>query len=76
MLYYGNHISLGRRDAIIQAVNGEVRSFGWYLAGRSAARLKESILKGVAWSTANPTLNLPTRRRSIAAAPSRTAAAT
>jgi NADH dehydrogenase FAD-containing subunit len=36
--YYGNHISLGRRDAIFQMVDGDVRSKSWYLGGRTAAR--------------------------------------
>jgi NADH dehydrogenase FAD-containing subunit len=36
--YHGNHISLGRRDAIFQMVDGEVRPKSWYLGGRPAGR--------------------------------------
>ncbi|WP_329257801.1 NAD(P)/FAD-dependent oxidoreductase [Streptomyces pseudovenezuelae] len=69
--YYGNHISLGKRDAIFQMVDGDVRSRSWYLGGRSAARLKSSVLKGAAWSIAHPTFGMPTRRRRLATAPDR-----
>ncbi|MEU6234453.1 FAD-dependent oxidoreductase [Kitasatospora sp. NPDC047058] len=69
--YYGNHISLGRRDAIFQMVDGDVRSKSWYLGGRIAARLKSGVLKGSAWSIAHPTFGLPKRRRHLTTAPDR-----
>ncbi|WLW58112.1 NAD(P)/FAD-dependent oxidoreductase [Streptomyces sp. YU58] len=65
--YYGNHISLGRRDAIFQMVDGEVRSKSWYLGGRTAARLKSGVLKGAGWGIAHPTFGMPKRRRRLAA---------
>ncbi|MDA1358985.1 FAD-dependent oxidoreductase [Glycomyces luteolus] len=58
--YVGNHISLGRRDGILQVVDGDVRS-RYAVTGRAAARIKESILKGATWGVANPTAKLPVR---------------
>lgn len=66
--YYGNHISLGRRDAIFQMVDGDVRSKSWYLGGRTAARLKSGVLKGAGWGIAHPTFGMPKRRRRLATA--------
>jgi NADH:ubiquinone reductase (H+-translocating) len=70
-IHYGNHISLGRRDAIIQALNGGVRSFGWYLGGRTAARLKEAALRGVARNVDGADLQLPVRARRVRVRPAR-----
>lgn len=67
--YHGNHISLGRRDAIFQMVDGDVRSKSWYLGGRTAARLKAGVLKGAGWGIVHPTFGLPTRRRRLATTP-------
>ncbi|MFC9285001.1 NAD(P)/FAD-dependent oxidoreductase [Streptomyces collinus] len=67
--YYGNHISLGRRDAIFQMVDADVRSASWYLGGASAARLKSAILTGAGWNVAHPTFGLPARTRRLTAAP-------
>ncbi len=72
--YFGNHISLGRRDAIFQMVDGDVRSKAWYLGGRTAARLKAGVLKGAGWGIAHPTFGLPKRRHRLATAPGRTGA--
>jgi NADH dehydrogenase FAD-containing subunit len=69
--YYGNHISLGRRDAIFQMVDGDVRSKSWYLGGRTAARLKSGVLKGAGWSIVHPTFGMPKRKRRLATAPDR-----
>ncbi len=69
--YYGNHISLGRRDAIFQMVDGDVRSKSWYLGGRTAARLKSGVLKGARWGIAHPTFGMPKRKRRLATAPDR-----
>ncbi|MFE5406159.1 NAD(P)/FAD-dependent oxidoreductase [Streptomyces sp. NPDC056580] len=66
--YYGNHISLGRRDAIFQMVDGDVRSKSWYLGGRTAARLKSGVLRGAGWSIAHPTFGMPKRKRRLATA--------
>ncbi|WP_405428087.1 NAD(P)/FAD-dependent oxidoreductase [Streptomyces erythrochromogenes] len=65
--YHGNHISLGRRDAIFQMVDGDVRSKSWYLGGRTAARLKAGVLKGAGFGIAHPTFGMPKRRRRLAA---------
>lgn len=72
--YFGNHISLGRRDAIFQMVDGDVRSKSWFLGGRTAARLKSGVLKGADWGIAHPTFGLPKRRQRLAPAPGRTPA--
>ncbi|MEW2325997.1 FAD-dependent oxidoreductase [Streptomyces griseoincarnatus] len=67
--YYGNHISLGRRDAIFQVVDGGVRAKSWYLGGRTAARLKAGVLKGAGWGVAHPTFGMPKRRRRLTSVP-------
>ncbi|MFC8404320.1 NAD(P)/FAD-dependent oxidoreductase [Streptomyces griseoincarnatus] len=67
--YYGNHISLGRRDAIFQVVDGDVRAKSWYLGGRTAARLKAGVLKGAGWGVAHPTFGMPKRRRRLTSVP-------
>lgn len=72
--YHGNHISLGRRDAIFQMVDGAVRSKPWYLGGRTAARLKSGVLKGAGFGIAHPTFGMPKRRRRLATAPERAGA--
>ncbi|WP_406445335.1 FAD-dependent oxidoreductase [Streptomyces sp. NBC_00631] len=69
--YYGNHISLGRRDAIFQMVDGNVRAKSWYLGGRMAARLKSGVLKGAEWGIAHPTFGMPKRRHRLATSPDR-----
>ncbi|MFK4105596.1 NAD(P)/FAD-dependent oxidoreductase [Streptomyces sp. NPDC019531] len=69
--YHGNHISLGRRDAIFQMVDGDARSKSWYLGGKAAARLKSGVLKGAGWGIAHPTFGMPKRRRRLATAPDR-----
>ncbi|MEU0852696.1 FAD-dependent oxidoreductase [Streptomyces flaveolus] len=67
--YHGNHISLGRRDAIVQMVDGDVRAKSWYLSGRPAVWLKSSVLKGAGWSIAHPTFGLPKRKRRLITVP-------
>ncbi|WP_030844092.1 NAD(P)/FAD-dependent oxidoreductase [Streptomyces sp. NRRL F-4474] len=67
--YVGNHISLGRRDGILQMVDGEAEAKPKYLGGRKAARIKEGILKMSLWATSHPTFGLPKRRHRLAAAP-------
>lgn len=69
--YYGNHISLGRRDAIFQMVDGDARSKSWYLGGKAAAQLKSSVLKGAGFGIAHPTFGMPKRRRRLATATDR-----
>jgi NADH dehydrogenase FAD-containing subunit len=71
LVYVGNHISLGRRDGILQVVDGDVRS-RYALTGRAAARVKETILRTATWGVANPTFTMPARTHRIAAPASRT----
>ncbi|MET3987148.1 FAD-dependent oxidoreductase [Streptomyces sp. PvR034] len=59
-------ISLGRTNGLIQFVTADDRAVERALTGRTAARYKEMICKGAAWSVANPTLGLPARRRRVA----------
>ena len=46
------------------------------ITGRLAARYKEIVCRGAAWSISHPTMMIPTRRRRIAAIRSEVAAAT
>lgn len=69
--YVGNHISLGRQDAIFQAVDGDVRSKSWALRGRAAARFKSFILRTAAYGVGHPTFGMPTRRHRLATASTR-----
>lgn len=69
--YFGNCISLGSKDAIYQAVDGEARSKAWSLRGRPAARFKAFVLSGAAWNQSHPTYGLPVRRRRVASVPGR-----
>ncbi|MER7754944.1 FAD-dependent oxidoreductase [Kitasatospora sp. NPDC097643] len=67
--YLGNHISLGRRDGILQLVDGEARAKPTCVGGRKAARIKSGILRMSLWTTSHPTFGLPRRRRRLVAAP-------
>ncbi|TJZ78016.1 oxidoreductase [Rhodococcus oryzae] len=60
-------ISLGRRDGIIQLVTPDDRAKSSAITGRAAARIKEFVCAGAAWSIGHPTLLLPSRRRHLAA---------
>ncbi|MFD9369258.1 NAD(P)/FAD-dependent oxidoreductase [Streptomyces sp. NPDC060020] len=66
--YPGNHISLGRRDGILQMVDDEAQAKSKYVGGRKAARIKAGILKMSLWTTSHPTFGLPQRRRHLVAA--------
>ncbi|MEU3271364.1 FAD-dependent oxidoreductase [Saccharomonospora sp. NPDC006951] len=68
MSYAGNHISLGRKDAIYQFVDGEARSKSWALRGRKAARIKTAILKTSVWALSHPNLGKPGHRYRLATA--------
>jgi NADH dehydrogenase FAD-containing subunit len=73
--YVGNHISLGRKDAIFQLVDGDAQPKSGAMCGRTAARLKNDLLKGAAMGAAHPTFGMPSRRLHRAAAPSASARA-
>ncbi|MGV9457189.1 NAD(P)/FAD-dependent oxidoreductase [Streptomyces sp. NPDC003635] len=60
-----NHISLGRRDGLLQPVDDEGQAKSRYLGGRTAARIKASILTTSLWATSHPTFGLPKRRRRL-----------
>ncbi|WP_327382202.1 NAD(P)/FAD-dependent oxidoreductase [Streptomyces sp. NBC_01207] len=72
--YPGNHISLGRRDGILQMVDHEAQAKPKYMGGRKAARIKAGILKMSLWTTSHPTFGLPKRKHHLAAAPDGAAA--
>ncbi|MFE5515168.1 NAD(P)/FAD-dependent oxidoreductase [Streptomyces sp. NPDC056529] len=67
--YVGNHISLGRRDGILQMVDHDARAKPKYLGGRKAARIKAVILGMSLWTTSHPTFGLPTRRHRVTGMP-------
>ncbi|MGS2615816.1 NAD(P)/FAD-dependent oxidoreductase [Micromonospora sp. LZ34] len=69
LVYPGNHISLGRRDGILQLVDDDARAKPRYVGGRKAARIKSGILKISLWSISHPTFGLPKRKHRLAAAP-------
>ncbi|MEV4946884.1 FAD-dependent oxidoreductase [Streptomyces sp. NPDC053755] len=67
--YLGNHISLGRRDGILQTVDGEGLAQPKYVGGWKAARIKAGILRMSLWANSHPTFGLPQRKRRTTAAP-------
>ncbi|MFI5718540.1 NAD(P)/FAD-dependent oxidoreductase [Nocardia sp. NPDC051750] len=69
--YVGNHISLGRKDAIFQLVDSDERSRSGALRGRPAAGVKAAILAAGPWSLRHPTYGLPTRRLHLTGVPDR-----
>ncbi|WP_371612593.1 NAD(P)/FAD-dependent oxidoreductase [Streptomyces clavifer] len=74
--YFNQCISLGRKEGLIQYVTADDRAVRAALTGRFAALYKELVCKGAAWSVANPTLGMPSRRRRIAQERTRTVPAT
>ncbi|MBN6038451.1 NAD(P)/FAD-dependent oxidoreductase [Amycolatopsis sp. 195334CR] len=75
MSYVGNHISLGRKDAIFQLVDGDARGKPWALRGRTAARVKTAILDGAAWALSHPTFGKPGHRYRLTTTRERSAGA-
>ena len=67
--YPGNHISLGRRDGILQLVDDEGHAKPKHVAGRRAVRFKATVLKVSLWATANPTFGMPRRKHRVVASP-------
>jgi NADH dehydrogenase FAD-containing subunit len=63
--YFNQCISLGRNEGLIQYVTADDRTVPAVLTGRLAAVYKELVCKGAAWTVANPTLGVPTRRRRV-----------
>ncbi|MEU8242439.1 FAD-dependent oxidoreductase [Actinoplanes missouriensis] len=73
LVYVGNHISLGRNDAIFQFVDGDVRARSWAFQGRAAARVKSAVLRGAVWSVSHPTFGRPGHRYRLTATHERSA---
>ncbi|WBO61463.1 NAD(P)/FAD-dependent oxidoreductase [Streptomyces camelliae] len=69
LVYTYNHISLGRRDAILQMVDHEGQAKPKHMGGRKPARIKSGILKMSLWATSHPTFGMPKRKRRLAVAP-------
>jgi NADH dehydrogenase len=67
--YFNQCISLGRRDGLIQFVTADDRAKPSLITGRLAARYKELVCKGAAWTVENPMLKLPARHHHVAAVP-------
>jgi NADH dehydrogenase FAD-containing subunit len=63
--YFNQCISLGRKEGLIQFVTADDQAKDLALRGRFAARYKELICKGAAWSVANPFLGKPVRRKRV-----------
>ncbi|MDW5330383.1 NAD(P)/FAD-dependent oxidoreductase [Plantactinospora sp. KLBMP9567] len=63
--YFLQCISLGRRDGIIQFVTPDDQAKPSAITGRPAARIKEFVCAGAAWSIGHPTVMVPTRRRHV-----------
>ncbi|MGW5264534.1 NAD(P)/FAD-dependent oxidoreductase [Microbispora sp. NPDC004025] len=73
LAYTYNHISLGRRDGILQPIDDEGQAKPTYTGGRKAARVKAGILTMSLWATSHPTFGMPQRKRRLAAATDTTA---
>jgi NADH:ubiquinone reductase (H+-translocating) len=65
LAYPGNCISLGGKDGIFQAVDGDARSRSWALLGRPAAQVKAFVFRGTVWNMSHPTYGLPVRKRGL-----------
>lgn len=61
------HLSLGRRDAILQRYDAAARPKPSFTGGRWAARIKAAIVKGSLWSSSHPTFGMPKRRHRLVA---------
>ncbi|WP_435592671.1 NAD(P)/FAD-dependent oxidoreductase [Nocardia sp. bgisy118] len=66
LTYFGNHISLGRKDGIFQLVDGDARSKPGALRGRSAARVKSAIVATSGWAVSRPTFGKPSHTYRLA----------
>ncbi|MEU6743133.1 hypothetical protein ABZ913_28510, partial [Streptosporangium sandarakinum] len=52
---------------IIQRVTPDDQVTSTVITGRTAARIKEMICAGAAWSVSHPTMMMPSRRRHLTA---------
>lgn len=62
LAYFGNHISLGRKDGIFQLVDGDARAKPGALCGKPAALIKSAIVGTSGWAVGHPTFGKPSRR--------------
>ncbi|GAA0937461.1 NAD(P)/FAD-dependent oxidoreductase [Nonomuraea longicatena] len=69
LVYTYNHISLGRRDGILQPIDDEAQAKPTYVGGLKAARVKTAILTTALWATSHPTFGVPKRKHRLAATP-------
>ncbi|MEO3892722.1 FAD-dependent oxidoreductase [Nonomuraea sp. B5E05] len=69
LVYTYNHISLGRRDGILQTIDDEGQAKPTYKGGFKAARVKSGILTMALWATSHPTFGLPKRKHRLTTAP-------
>ncbi|MEV4327491.1 NAD(P)/FAD-dependent oxidoreductase [Microbispora rosea] len=69
LIYTLNHISLGRRDGILQMIGDEGQANPKYLGGRKVARVKAGILAMSLWATSHPTFGMHGRKRHLAGGP-------
>ncbi|MFC4907045.1 NAD(P)/FAD-dependent oxidoreductase [Actinomadura gamaensis] len=76
LAYSFHHISLGRRDAILQTVDDQGRAKPVFIGGRKAARIKAGIVTMSLWGTSHPTFGLPKRKHRVTTAPDATAGKT
>jgi hypothetical protein len=76
LAYSYNHISLGRRDGILQTVDDEWRAKPTYVGGRKAARIKAGIVQLSLWGTSHPTFGVPKRKHRVASMPDASAGKT
>ncbi|NYI76777.1 NAD(P)/FAD-dependent oxidoreductase [Nocardioides panzhihuensis] len=65
LVYPGNHISLGRKDGILQTVDATGHPKPKYMGGRRAARIKAGIVTISLWAVSHPTFGMPKRRRRL-----------
>lgn len=63
--YVNQCISLGRRNGVIQAVDGDDRPHRMILTGRAAASYKEAVVRGASWFSAHPGPYRPARTVSM-----------
>ncbi|MEV6875365.1 FAD-dependent oxidoreductase [Amycolatopsis sp. NPDC051128] len=66
LTYFGNHLSLGRRDGIFQLVDGDARAKPGALCGRAAARIKSAIVATSGWAVSRPAFGKPGRQYRLA----------
>ncbi|MEU0539835.1 FAD-dependent oxidoreductase [Nocardia sp. NPDC005978] len=64
--YVANHISLGRKDALFQLLDGEWRAKPGALTGWTAVRVKSATLWISVWALFHPTLGMPKHRYRMA----------